>query len=152
MIEKIPGSGLAFEDLQRKYSRFGKKRRIALLSQPPSSSPSQPPRVTTTARILATMVNYFQWRKQLVFSILSYYNWWDITVIILVNTLQNCFGTFRRKHMFSIAMCIMRMQAYGSREYQAHVQLRITLVFRIFVMSWISRVSFGQPFWNHLIF
>ena len=60
MIEKIPGSGLAFEDLQRKYSRFGKERRIALLSQPPSSSPSQPPRVTTTARILATIVNYFQ--------------------------------------------------------------------------------------------
>ena len=35
-IEKIPGSGLAFKDLQRKYSRFGKEWRIALLSQPPS--------------------------------------------------------------------------------------------------------------------
>ena len=129
MIENIPGSGLAFEDLQRKYSRFGKEGLIALLSQLPSSSPSQSPRVTTKARILATMVKYFQWRKQLVFSILSFYNWWDITVIILVNTLQNGFRIFRRKHMFSVAMCIMRMRAYGSRAYHARVQPESRLFF-----------------------
>ena len=32
-------------------------------------------------------------------------------MVISVNTLDNGFHTFRRKHMFSIAMCIMRMQA-----------------------------------------
>ena len=60
MIEKISGSGLAFQDLQRVYSRFGKEGLIATLSQPPSSSPLQSPRVTTTARILATIVKYFE--------------------------------------------------------------------------------------------
>ena len=46
--EKISGSGLAFQDLQRVYSRFGKEGLIATLSQPPSSLALQPPRVTTS--------------------------------------------------------------------------------------------------------
>ena len=60
MTEKICGSGLAFQDLQRVYSRFGKEGLIATLSQPPSSSPLQSPRVTTTARIFTTIVKYFE--------------------------------------------------------------------------------------------
>ena len=60
MTEKIYGSGLAFQDLQRVYSRFGKEGLIATLSQPPSSSPLQSPRVTTTARIFTTIVKYFE--------------------------------------------------------------------------------------------
>ena len=55
MIEKISGSGLSFEDLQRKYCRFGKEGLIALISQPPSPFPSQSPRVTITARTSGTM-------------------------------------------------------------------------------------------------
>jgi len=59
MVEKIYGSGLAFEDLKTVYRKFGKGL-IAILSKPPSSSASPSPRVTTTTRILATVVKYFE--------------------------------------------------------------------------------------------
>ena len=60
MTEKIAGSGLAFEDLKRVYSKYGKKGVIAILSKPPSCP--LPPRagVTTTMRILTTIVKYFE--------------------------------------------------------------------------------------------
>jgi len=60
MVEKISGSGLAFKDLKTVYSKFGKEGLIAILSKPPSSSASPSPRVTTTTRILATVVKYFE--------------------------------------------------------------------------------------------
>ena len=40
MVEKVSGSGLTFEDLQTVYSRLGNEGRIAILAQPPSSSPT----------------------------------------------------------------------------------------------------------------
>ena len=46
MVEKISGSGLAFEDLKTVYSKFGKEGLMAILSKPPSSSTSPSPRVT----------------------------------------------------------------------------------------------------------
>ena len=39
-VEKVSGSGLTFEDLQTVYSRLGNKGLIAILAQPPSSSPT----------------------------------------------------------------------------------------------------------------
>ena len=60
IVEKISGSGLAFEDLKTVYNKFGKEGLIAILSKPPTSSPSTSPRVTTTTRILATIVKYFE--------------------------------------------------------------------------------------------
>ena len=60
MVEKISGSGLAFEDLKTVYSKSGKEGLIAILSKPPSSSASPSPRVTTTTRILAAAVKYFE--------------------------------------------------------------------------------------------
>ena len=39
-VEKVSGSGLTFEDLQTVYSRLGNEGLIAILAQPPSSSPT----------------------------------------------------------------------------------------------------------------
>ena len=60
MVEKIAGSGLAYEDLMSVYSRYGKQGIIAILSRPPSCSTSSSPRVTRTGRILAAVVACFQ--------------------------------------------------------------------------------------------
>ena len=71
--------------------------------------------VTTTARILATIGKYFEENMQcLVWNkirYLSFFNWRDITVIILIFGLNNGFRTFRRNHMFSVAMCIICTRA-----------------------------------------
>ena len=60
MTEKIAGSGLAFEDHKRVYSKYGKKGVIAILSKPPSRLLPPRARVTTTMRILTTIVKYFE--------------------------------------------------------------------------------------------
>jgi DNA polymerase III epsilon subunit-like protein len=60
MIEKMSGSGLTYRDLRNVYKRHGKDGLIAILSKPPSSSPSKKPRVTRTERILTTIVEHFQ--------------------------------------------------------------------------------------------
>jgi len=59
MVEKISGSGLAFEDLKTVYSKFGKEGLFVILSKTPSSSASPSQRVTTTTRILGTVVKDF---------------------------------------------------------------------------------------------
>ena len=59
IVEKISGSGLVFEDLKTVYNKFGKGL-IAILSKPPTSSPSPSPQVTTWTQILATVVKYFK--------------------------------------------------------------------------------------------
>ena len=43
MTEKIAGSRLAFEELKRVYSKYGKKGVIAILSNPKQHSLVQPP-------------------------------------------------------------------------------------------------------------
>ena len=60
MIEKIAGSGLAFKDLKKVYSKYGKKEVIAILSKPPSCLLPPRARATTTIRILTTIVKYFE--------------------------------------------------------------------------------------------
>ena len=53
IAEQIAGSGLAYEDLMRVYSRYGKEGLTAILSRPPSCSKSSP-QVSRTGRILAS--------------------------------------------------------------------------------------------------
>jgi hypothetical protein len=61
MAEKIAGSGLNFNDLQRVFTEFGKKGLFAILSKPPTShQQSTKPRVTKTPRILSSILTYFE--------------------------------------------------------------------------------------------
>jgi hypothetical protein len=61
MAEKIAGSGLNFDDLQRVFAEFGKKGLFAILSKPPTShQQSTKPRVTKTPRILSSILTYFE--------------------------------------------------------------------------------------------
>lgn len=59
MVEKIAGSGLAYDDLTRLFSRYGKEGLVAIFSKPPSSSSSSSARVTRNGRILAAVVQHF---------------------------------------------------------------------------------------------
>ena len=64
MAEKIAGSGLNFDDLQRLFAQFGKKGLVAVLSRPPTSHKHPPkPRVTKTPRILSSILKYFTQRQ-----------------------------------------------------------------------------------------
>ena len=67
IAEKIAGSGLAYEDLQRVFTQYGKEGLIAILRRPPTSisSSSTSPRVTRTGRILAVILKHFQDNIQL---------------------------------------------------------------------------------------
>ena len=110
-------------------------------------------RVTTnTARILDN--SQVLRRKHPVLGIklnryVSFFNWRDITVIILINSFNNGFRTFRRNHMFSVAMCIMRMRAWWLTfvfcSYDPEPRL-----FRIFVTSaqLINREFLAFPLGN----
>ena len=60
IVEKISGSELAFKNLKTVYNKFGKEGLIAIRSKPPTSSPLSLPQITTTTRILATIVKYFE--------------------------------------------------------------------------------------------
>ncbi|KAJ7386144.1 hypothetical protein OS493_012490 [Desmophyllum pertusum] len=51
-------------DLKRVFSRYGKEGVIAILSKPPSSLLSASPHVTTTTKLLATMLKYFDENMQ----------------------------------------------------------------------------------------
>ena len=89
---------------------------IAILAQPRSWSPRVSWRVTITARILATLVKYFEesvqckvknWIRYFLLSQLVRYHRNNI-----YNGFEKGFLTFRIKHLFSVAMCIMRMRAW----------------------------------------
>ena len=89
---------------------------IAILAQPRSWSPRVSWRVTITARILATLVKYFEesvqckvknWMRYFLLSQLVRYHRNNN-----INGFEKGFLTFRRKHLFSVAMCIMRMRAW----------------------------------------
>ena len=60
MAEKIAGSGLSYNDLERLFRQFGTEELIAILLRPLTSSSSPTPRVTRTGRILASVVKHFQ--------------------------------------------------------------------------------------------
>ena len=60
MIEKIAGSGLTYQDLAKVYKRHGEVGLVAILSNTPSSSSTDKPRVTRTERILTAIVEHFQ--------------------------------------------------------------------------------------------
>lgn len=63
MVEKIAGSGLSYEDLEKTYRKFGQDGLFALLSKPPSAARTvnvTTPRVTRTDRILAAIVQHFK--------------------------------------------------------------------------------------------
>ena len=65
-------------------------------------------------------------------------------MVISVNTLKNGFYTFRRKHMFSIAMCIMRMQAlWLVRILHTHTVARVT---NLTIFYWRSNVRIINEF------
>lgn len=59
IAEKIAGSGLAYDDLQRVFTEFGKDGLIGILSKLPSSRPTSS-RVTRNTRILAAIFKYFR--------------------------------------------------------------------------------------------
>ena len=103
-------------------------------------SPSAP--VTTTTRILATIVKYFEEN-------ISFFNWRDITEMILINGFNNGFRTFRRNHMFSVAMCIMSTRALWLGRVCCSYWLRTTRVFFLYFL-WLQRsyltVNFGNFF------
>ena len=61
MTEKIAGSGLDFDDLQRVFTEFGKKGWFAILSMTPTSNQqTRKPRVTKTPRILSAILTYLE--------------------------------------------------------------------------------------------
>ena len=60
MAQNIVDSGLSYDDLQRLYTRFGKRGLVAISSNPPTTSSAKTPRVTRTKRILATLVKHFE--------------------------------------------------------------------------------------------
>ena len=60
MIEKIAGSGLTYQDLAKVFKRHGEVGLVAILSNTPSSSSTDKPRVTRTERILTAIVEHFQ--------------------------------------------------------------------------------------------
>ena len=64
IVEKIAGSGLPYNDLEKTYRKFGQDGLFALLSKPPSSASASPstttPRVTRTDRILTAILQHFK--------------------------------------------------------------------------------------------
>ena len=61
MAEKIAGSGLNFDDLERVFTKFGKKGLFAILSMTPTSNQqTRKSRVTKTPRILSAILTYFE--------------------------------------------------------------------------------------------
>ena len=77
-------------------------------------------RVTTTARILATMSKYFEENIRNLICYLSFFNWRDITVIVLINSFTNVH--------YAHAGVMARGRIL-------HIRPRTTRVFRIFVTS-----------------
>ena len=75
---------------------------------------------------------------------------------ILINGFNNGFRTFRRNHMFSVAMCIMSTRALWLGRVCCSYWLRTTRVFFLYFL-WLQRsyltVNFGNFFFkNRLIF
>ena len=114
-VEKVSGSGLTFEDLQTEYSRLGNEGLIAILAQPPSSSPMIAIRTSDHHGSNFSYNSHVLRRKHL-----SFFNWRDITVIIIINGFNNGFRSFRRNHIFSVAVCLCACGRDGSRLYFAH--------------------------------
>ena len=60
MAEKIAGSGLTYQDLNKLFLEFGKEGLLSILARPPSTSKKKRPRVTKTARILTAIARHFE--------------------------------------------------------------------------------------------
>ena len=117
-VEKVSGSGLTFEDLQIVYSRLGNEGLIAILAQPPSSSPTIAILTSDHHASNFSCNSQVLQRKHPVLGIklnplsllfqLARYHRNDTDKRLQ----KNGFRTLQRNHMFSVALCIIRMRAW----------------------------------------
>ena len=139
--DKVERRGLTFEDLQTVYSRLGNERLIAILAQPPSSSPTTA--ILTSDHHGSNFSHNSQVHRRkhpvlgiklnplsLLFQLARYHR--NNTNEQLQN---NGFRTLQRNHMFSVALGILLIRP------------RTTHVFWIFVTStqFINREFLAFP-------